>query len=96
MQMNKMLMVACQNGQKGIVDVYLKKGGIDINGVDDGGFTALHYACNKGAREIVKMLLDYDADVNCRDMWGKSALHYASNHNNSTIIELLLNAGAQE
>ena len=94
MQMNKMLMVACQNGQKGIVDVYLKKGGIDINGVDDGGFTALHYACNKGAREIVKMLLDYDADVTKANNKGATPLHYAVRTGNKDIIKMLLDKGA--
>lgn len=61
MQMNKMLMVACQNGQKGIVDVYLKKGCIDINGVDDGGFTALHYASNHNNSTIIELLLNAGA-----------------------------------
>ena len=93
MQLELMLIKACQNGQKGIVDVYLKKG-INVNRVDDGGFSALHYACNKGSRDIVKMLLDHDADVTIANNKGATPLHYAVSNGNKDIIKMLLDNGA--
>lgn len=54
---------ACRNGQKSIVQIFLKKGGIDVNKRDAEGNTPLYYACLKGLRDIVGLLLDSDADV---------------------------------
>ena len=39
---------ACRNGQKSIVQIFLKKGGIDVNKRDAEGNTPLYYACLKG------------------------------------------------
>ena len=52
---------ACRNGQKGIVQIFLKKGGIDVNKRDAEGNTPLYYACQKGYRDIVSLLLDNEA-----------------------------------
>jgi len=49
---------ACRNGQKSIVQIFLKKGGIDVNKRDAEGNTPLYYACLKGLRDIVGLLLD--------------------------------------
>lgn len=54
---------ACRNGQKGIVQIFLKKGGIDVDKRDVEGNTPLYHACLKGFRDIVNLLLDSDADV---------------------------------
>lgn len=54
---------ACRNGQKSIVQIFLRKGGIHVNKRDAEGNTALHYASLRGYRDIVTLLLDNDADV---------------------------------
>ena len=36
---------ACRNGQKGIVQIFLKKGGIDVDKRDVEGNTPLYHAC---------------------------------------------------
>ena len=63
MDNNQTFLNACRNGQKSIVQIFLKKGGIDINKRDQEGNTALYYACQKGYRDIVALLLDNDADA---------------------------------
>ena len=60
--LDNMLLTACKNGQKGIVQAFLKKGGIQLDKRDVQGATPLHYASAKGSRDIVKLLLDAGAD----------------------------------
>ena len=55
--MDNLFFKACQSGQKGMVATFLKKGDIDVNRKDNDGFTALHFACNKSMRDIVKMFV---------------------------------------
>lgn len=52
--LDNMLLTACKNGQKGIVQAFLKKGGIQLDKRDVQGATPLHYASAKGSRDIVK------------------------------------------
>ena len=52
MDNNMTFLNACRNGQKGIVQIFLKKGGIDVNKRDAEGNTPLYYACQKGYRDI--------------------------------------------
>ena len=63
MDNNMTFLNACRNGQKSIVQIFLKKGSIDVNKRDAEGNTPLYYACLKGLRDIVGLLLDSDADV---------------------------------
>ena len=77
MDNNQTFLNACRNGQKSIVQIFLKKGGIDINKRDQEGNTALYYACQKGYRDIVSLLLDNDADASCVNNRSESPLHGA-------------------
>lgn len=47
--LDNMLLTACKNGQKGIVQAFLKKGGIQLDKRDVQGATPLHYASAKGS-----------------------------------------------
>ncbi|CAM9819109.1 unnamed protein product, partial [Discosporangium mesarthrocarpum] len=42
------------------------------------GYTALHWAGQKGFLPIVKCLLENEASVNIRDRWQRSPLHRAA------------------
>ena len=64
MQLDDLFLKACENGQKSVVITFLKKGGINVDKRDANGFTPLHHACKKGARDIVKLLIENSADVN--------------------------------
>ena len=61
MDNNLTFLNACRNGQKSIVQIFLKRGGIDVNKRDAEGNTPLHYACQKGFRDIAVLLLDNGA-----------------------------------
>ena len=74
MDNNMTFLNACRNGQKSIVQIFLKKGGIDVNKRDAEGNTPLYYACLKGFRDIVSLLLDSDADVSFAKLLQKSEM----------------------
>ncbi|KAL3777968.1 hypothetical protein ACHAW5_003402 [Stephanodiscus triporus] len=58
---NTLLMVACQNGNKKISKLSLKYG-CDINVVNNGGKTALHFARRFGHMELGQYLITKGAD----------------------------------
>ncbi|RZK75885.1 MAG: ankyrin repeat domain-containing protein, partial [Pedobacter sp.] len=88
--MDNMFLNACKNAQKGIVQAFLKKGGINIDKRDSLGNTPLYYASSRGARDIVKLLLDAGADVNLANNSTEIPLHVASRSSNKDIIKLLI------
>jgi ankyrin repeat protein len=48
-------------------------GGINVNSKDYDSRTALHVAAASGQRDIVDLLVSYDADKNAVDRWGNKA-----------------------
>ena len=75
MDNNMTFLNACRNGQKSIVQIFLQKGGINVNKRDAEGNTPLHYACLKGFRDIVNMLLEHDADVSVANNCAETPLY---------------------
>ncbi|XP_028301314.1 acyl-CoA-binding domain-containing protein 6 [Gouania willdenowi] len=67
---------------------------VDVNNKDEEGRALLHWACDRGHKEMVSVLLQHKADINSQDNEGQTALHYASACEFGDIVELLLNAGA--
>ncbi|XP_068599955.1 acyl-CoA-binding domain-containing protein 6 [Brachionichthys hirsutus] len=67
---------------------------LDVNTRDEEGRALLHWACDRGHKEMVSVLLQYKADINSQDDEGQTALHYASACEFLDIVEVLLNAGA--
>lgn len=65
-----------------------------INAKDQGGFTPLHNAANKGQLTVARFLLDNGAEVNARNNRGGSALHIAASRGYKAMAELLLSKGA--
>lgn len=66
----------------------------DVNAKDEEGRALLHWACDRGHKELVSALLQHSADINLQDDEGQTALHYASACEFAEIVELLLKAGA--
>uniref|UniRef100_A0A674JX60 Acyl-CoA-binding domain-containing protein 6 n=1 Tax=Terrapene triunguis TaxID=2587831 RepID=A0A674JX60_9SAUR len=58
------------------------------------GRALLHWACDRGHKELVSVLLQHAANVNSQDDEGQTALHYASACEFFDIVELLLKSGA--
>uniref|UniRef100_A0A8C6Y462 Acyl-CoA-binding domain-containing protein 6 n=1 Tax=Naja naja TaxID=35670 RepID=A0A8C6Y462_NAJNA len=49
---------------------------VDVNTKDDKGRALLHWACDRGHKELATVLLRHTADVNSQDDEGQTALHY--------------------
>jgi len=62
-----------------------------INYRDENGMGVIHWAADRGNKDIVKMLLDIkDLDVNQKDNDGQTALHYASSCGHLEVVQLLI------
>ena len=74
----------------------LLQSGANINAksVDIPNFTPLMLASDLGYTNIVKLLLEKNADVNAVDNLNTSALFYAARKGNLDIVQLLLSRGA--
>ena len=63
-----------------------------INSKDQNGFTALHKACGQGDLEMVKYLLENDAEMNTTDEnFGQTPLHMAAVQKHSDVVSYLMN-----
>jgi ankyrin repeat protein len=68
--------------------------GMDPNGKDETGISALMTAVGGGHAEIVKVLLKAKANVNQRDLGGTTAVYWAVSNGHNDILRLLLEGGA--
>ncbi|KAF2149540.1 ankyrin [Myriangium duriaei CBS 260.36] len=83
------LHLAVSHEWEDIVDLLLLHGArIDLT--SDGGWTALHNACEKGNARIVRTLLSAGADCNARLLNGRTSLHVASNGLHVEVVQMLL------
>ncbi|XP_059068681.1 uncharacterized protein LOC131859143 [Cryptomeria japonica] len=53
---------------------------------DDGGWTALHWACRYADVSIVEMILQYGGKLDVRDKGGRLPLHYAVKNGKKEIV----------
>ncbi|XP_070330082.1 acyl-CoA-binding domain-containing protein 6 isoform X2 [Odocoileus virginianus] len=84
----------CRENNIDHVTKVIKTKNMDVNMKDAEGRTLLHWACDRGHKELVTVLLQYRADINCQDNEGQTALHYAAACEFLDIVELLLQSGA--
>jgi ankyrin repeat protein len=87
------LLVACENGNAGMVGVLLEAGA-DVHGVAEGGETPLMLAARAGSVEAVKALLGRGAAVGARERAGQTALMWAAAEGHAEVVRVLLAAGA--
>ncbi|KFM61761.1 Ankyrin repeat and sterile alpha motif domain-containing protein 1B, partial [Stegodyphus mimosarum] len=67
--------------------------GPGANAQDQSGYTSLHHAALNGHKEIVSLLLQYEASTNVVDHKGSTPLHLAAWTGNTEIVRLLLEQG---
>ena len=85
---------ASKNGEIDEVTWFLSVG-ISIDCTDPYGRTSLYYACSAGHFEIVKLLLEQNADVGVSDFkLGYSPLHLACRRGFINIADILVKYGA--
>lgn len=88
-----LLFIACQEGNKSVVQLLLQNSA-DINLCSDDGTSPLSIACYNNHLDIVELLLKKGANVNLRSKNGTSPLFIASNKGHSKIVKLLLDYDA--
>lgn len=84
----------CRENNIDRVTKAIKSKSVDVNVKDEEGRALLHWACDRGHKELVAILLQHRADIHCQDNEGQTALHYAAACEFPDIVELLLQAGA--
>ncbi|EST54645.1 ankyrin [Brevibacillus panacihumi W25] len=94
------LIPAADRGHVEVVRELLANSDVNVNHVNNLGWTALLEAVilgdgGKNHQEIVKLLIDHDADVNLADHDGVTPLQHAKKRGYQEMIELLTNAGAK-
>lgn len=87
------LIYAASEGDLEEVKILIEKG-ININGQDDEGSTALIAAALAGHTEIINFLISKGADINIADNYGHTALTMVVEEGNYEMANLLINLGA--
>ena len=90
----RLLLWAARNGQLRTVELLVEIG-VDLEVIDDDGFTSLHLSALKSHHLVVRALLNSNASTDPHDKFrDETPLHYAAECGNGKIIESLLSAGA--
>jgi ankyrin repeat protein len=94
--LSEQLFDACKKGNIKGVKRLLNEKEVDPNLVDNEGKTPLHYVCNNGNLDIVKLLLKANADPNLPNKYGDTPLHCSCAKGDIKIAELLIANGANQ
>lgn len=86
---------AASDGDKKLVQSFLKNKEVNVNEKDWDDLTALITAASAGHLDIAKILLKAGADVNANDKDGITALMEASIMGHDKIVNALIEAGAE-
>ncbi|TBL80806.1 ankyrin repeat domain-containing protein [Paenibacillus thalictri] len=94
------LIPASERGHVAVVEELLKRSKVNVNHINNLGWTALMEAVvlGRGGKEhqqIVQLLVEYGADVNIPDKDGISPLTHAKNRGFHEIVRILEKAGTR-
>ncbi len=95
------LIPAAEHGYIDVIKELLTRTNIDVNHVNNLGWTALMEAIvlsdgNEIQQQVIRLLIEHGANINIPDHDGVTPLQHARAHNFKEIEEILLQAGAQE
>lgn len=93
---NTVLMAAAANTRSlYVIDILVKKGGVDVNAVNKKGQTALMLAARDNKKlDVLRRLIENGADVKKIDKMKMNALMYAAwNQGNPVFVDVLVKAG---
>ena len=93
---DKALLDAAKRGQLDTCQELIGKGhGADhVEEIDKDGRTPLLWACDKGHTDVVKLLLEHNAEMDAPDSWGNTAAHNAAVSGRCDALKVLMAAGA--
>ncbi|XP_039527712.1 ankyrin repeat and SAM domain-containing protein 3 [Pimephales promelas] len=89
------LHTACSIGQYDVVTECIRRGEVDLDGKNIGGWTPLMYAAYIGHDSIANLLLETGISVNTTTSKGLTPLMLAASCGNESIAHFLLQHGAQ-
>ena len=84
------LHIACKMGLSSVIVQWLVDAGVESDGVDIDGRSALHHAVLAGNDELMHILLNAKVEINIKDNLGLTALDLAVQRKNNTAIEYIL------
>jgi ankyrin repeat protein len=90
---NQFLLLGAKESDLTKVKIALGRGA-DINNMDDNN-TALHYAVERGNLDLIKYLIEKQADINIVNSSNQTALRYAVDNIKVAVVELLLGHNAK-
>ena len=81
---------AAKRGDDAMIDLLVERYGVDPNGADEDGWTALHLAASRGRVRTVKHLVEkHNVDIHKRDGWGEPALKLAERRGRTECADYL-------
>jgi len=89
------LMVCAFGGDLRGCHELLTTGGVEVDAVDEEGFSAMHKAAAGAHHHLILLLLGHGADANLMDGSGRSPLHHAAQAGSTECVHILLSAGCE-
>ncbi len=90
------IILAAKEGDVPALKALLAKNPELVKATDAGmGATALHWASIYGRKEVIRILLQHNADVNAAEIHAGTSMHWASHFNDPEVIDWLLDKGAE-
>ena len=85
---------ACESGETKVVQLLLERCSAEecgLNVKDKYGWTPFMLACQKGHKDVVKLLLDHSdkIELNARDGNGVTAIMFACKRGHKDVVQLL-------
>ena len=74
----------------GVIDQWQELNKKVINSKDENGCSALHKASDRGNLDMVKYLLENDAEMNLTNNFGQTPLHMAAVKKHSDVVKYLM------
>jgi len=90
---DKDIFIHAGEGNLGAVSRLLEQK-VDVNSQDDNGLTPLHWAVDRGNKDLAELLILRKANIDAQDEELATPLHYAVDCDHADLVALLLHAGA--